>query len=138
VITNKLLPRANAGYEVNILQDWNSKFQKQNISKQSSFDKDLTNSQKINFSVWPKPITFFQKLKSQVPFVVLFDKKIDEADDGLKAYTSLPMNYKLMLRNLRAEGFEKQTTELFDNLTPKRGGFIWPGNFSFDLNNMFK
>jgi hypothetical protein len=73
-----------------------------------------------------------------VPFVVLFDKKIDEADDGLKAYTSLPMNYKLMLRNLRAEGFEKQTTELFDNLTPKRGGFIWPGNFSFDLNNMFK
>lgn len=146
VITNKLLPRANAGYEINISQDWSSKFKKEIIPKQSSSNKNLNNSQKINFSVWPKPKTLFDQNAPEVPFTVLFDTKMNqmsEADDLLKFYKSLPGNYKIILRNMIPSGsieLEKhsKTGSIFDTLVPKRGGFIWPGNLSFDLKNMFK
>ena len=102
----------------------------------------LTKSQKINFTVWPRPKDDFDFDKPEAPFSVLF--KYITKDD------SLPSNLKianvenivnitetLSEKSLKPET-EKDTYSQYADLAPKRGGFIWPGNFSFNFKNIIK
>lgn len=154
VLTNKLQPQVNAGYEINVSQDWFNQFQreKQIYQKQNSSNINLTGSQKINFSMWPKSIETFYK--SQVPYSSLFytkidtiidnvDKSVNPKDgllDSLKTqYKSLPSNAKYVEQHFRSsEKSGSKSESTFDDLMPKRGGFIWPGNLSFDFKKIFK
>ena len=132
IITNKLLPRTFAGSEFLVSQNWYSKFdiEKQNFSKTPG-----STSQKINFSVWPKPKEFFLKEKKELPYIVLGNSNVDLFDPSAdrvlqKTYEYLPANLMLTPEYL---GINKQKQEqrskfrILENLIPKRGGFIWPG-----------
>jgi hypothetical protein len=123
VLTNKLLPRQLTGYEMTLSSE---------IKDSLKNKKQLKNKGKIKFSVWPKPLEIFTKEQSDLPFVVLFTQT-SEISQNMEAppeifYQSLPSNYKLVL----TEGFSP------DNLVPKRGGFVWPGSFSFPFKKIFK
>ena len=142
IITNKFLPRSFAGYEMTIPQDFYKKFkpEKQIFQKQNSSKTNLGKKQKIYFSSWPKKEEDF--LKPNIPFVSLFDTDIQEAldrdqDDFLKEkYTSFPINYK----HVKQLYTEKPTIapELpIEDLIPKRGGFVWPGDFDFDFKKLY-
>ena len=134
VITTKLLPRAYAGYEMNIPQEWYTKFnfEKQLSDKPKSSKINLNISQKINFTVWPKPKEFFVFNQPEVPFRFLFEY--------IEENKSLPSNYKIVKNFIEESKPEKESKpeSLFVNLAPQRGGFIWPGTFPFDFKNIFK
>jgi hypothetical protein len=149
VITNKLLPRSSAGYEINIPLEWYNKFvfEKQRLEKQKSSPNTRTSSDKIIFSIWPKQRNFFDKDQGEIPFITLFDTKLDPTLDPelLKLYKSFPSNYQNVLRMQAAQDESKKSQQgsdtsdtIISNLLPKRGGFIWPGNFPFDAKNLLK
>lgn len=159
VITNKFLPQRTAGYEIKIPLEWYKKFKVEKQSKKQQVSKgDFLRAQKINFTEWPRPIQFFAK--AEVPFSSLFSENIGpiislidqeysalEVDDQeylLKNnYTSLPSNIKNVERIYRSqkklqtpEGSKTEVT--IAPLMPERGGFVWPGNFSFDFKKFLK
>jgi hypothetical protein len=139
VITNKILPRSLTGFEINLPQDFRSKFITDKNGK-----TNLLKSQKIKFTLWPKSLDFEQTEK---PFYTLYTKNIEEyltSKDYLdliedKSYNSLPSNLQII------QAFSEKKTETqkgikglledapFNNLRPKRGGFIWPGSSGFDF-----
>ena len=148
VITNKLLPRFSAGYEMNIPQDWSTKFKPEKFistqqklsSKKRSFVKlgESGSLQKINFSVWPKSKEIFDRDKAGIPFIVLFEKKNDLTNRNVEDYTSFPSTVKIvdsnMFSNTKLDSLNETNAEFaLETLAPKRGGFIWPGNFPFDF-----
>lgn len=143
IITNKLLPQSVAGYEMTIPQEFYNKFksEKQINTKLHSSKNNFGEREKIYFSSWPKTEADF--LKPIVPFVSLFDPKIDQTnypifDDSLRQkYKSFPSNYKIV-QQIFGKNEELKTDSSGEELMPKRGGFVWPGNFSFNFKTIFK
>ena len=107
VITNKYLSRSVTGYERPKSQQFWQALQKLNTNY----------SEKLAFTVWPKSEKMFDKIESEVPFVVLFTKYVGDAEK----YTSFPSNFK----NLQSDSNINSAN--FQDLAPKRGGFLWPG-----------
>ena len=143
IITNKILPQSFAGYEMIIPQDFYKKFKSEKQINQNlkSSKNNFGEQEKISFSSWPKTEADF--LKPIVPFVSLFDPKIDQTnypifDDSLRQkYKSFPSNYKIV-QQIFGEHQELKTDFSGEELIPKRGGFVWPGNFGFDFKRVFK
>jgi hypothetical protein len=132
VITNKLLPRSIAGYEIPRSKDWYDKF---SIPKTRKSQVHKIKSKKIKFTVWPKSELekMFNKGEPELPFVVLFTKTIDTLDN----YTSLPSNLKNVKKETDLDLLPSQkaitpTRQVYE-LAPKRGGFVWPGKYPFDF-----
>ena len=114
VITNKLLSRRLAGYQVT---------SNPQIGKQS---------RKIKFTTWP--LSNQQIEQAQVPAVTLYEN-LDENDRALYGvFNTLPSNYqRYKLPNLNKPGDMGPLSDRFESLAPKRGGFIWPGNSKITL-----
>ncbi len=135
VITNKFLPRTLAGYKVNIDNETRRKFS-QDSTKQV---------QKIKFTAWPlsSQKVSAQNGDSNVPYVTLFQPLDIQTQESLSMgpepeFSTLPPNLERFLRQQQQKGEIQDTTDLFESLAPKRGGFVWPGNskfkFPFSLN----
>lgn len=151
VITNKLLPRASAGYEMALSQEWSNTFnkEKQLVTKQDYIQNKINNSEKIKFTVWPKPREIFFENKNQLSFSVLFNTKMADLDyidnDVLPVYTSLPQNLEIVLNKIKnnqsgqpGNVSENITENVISELAPKRGGFVWPGNINFNFKKLFQ
>ena len=146
VITNKLLPRFYASYEINIPKEWDNQlnFQKEISSPHKSFAfvRELSktngkNSQIINFTVWPRPKDDFNFDKQDIPFSVLF--KYITSEESFPSNFKIP-NVELNLMEALPEKISKSKNQKQSQLTdlaPKRGGFIWPGNYSINFQNFF-
>ena len=132
VITTKFLPRTYAGYEMKIPQKWHTKFNfEKQLSDKTKFSQiNLNTSQKIKFTVWPKPKDFFAFDQPEVPFRFLFEY--------IEENKSLPSNYKIVKNFIGEAKTEKESKleSIILNLAPQRGGFIWPGAFAFDFKNI--
>ena len=125
VITNKLLPRRLAGYQVTSEPE---------ITKEFS-QKSTKQGRKIKFTTWPLST---QSLENQnISYVTLFeplDQKTREAiDPQFVELDTLPPNLERFKRTLVQKGESQQVQDQFDSLAPKRGGFIWPGNSKFNF-----
>lgn len=121
VITNKLLPRNWAGYKVTIEPEMSRRFY-QELQKQG---------QKIKFTSWPlsKEKVEVSKKSSKIPYVTLFEIVDERTKESLGSeFSSLPANLERYERLQLERGENQQAEEQFASLTPKRGGFIWPGN----------
>jgi hypothetical protein len=114
VITNKLLSRRLAGYQVT---------SNPQVGKQS---------RKIKFTTWPLSIKQIEQ--GQLPAVTLYEN-LDENDRALYGvFNTLPSNYqRSKLPNLNKPGDMGPLSDRFESLAPKRGGFIWPGNSKITL-----
>lgn len=138
VITNKLLSRNLAGYEMKI----NSKIRK-NFSSES---KKLTTlgSQKIKFTAWPlSPQQFDLPIDQQkISYVTLFVSQTNLKDTKVLdpsqfvLMPKMPANAEMIER--RESPSQANVDNLFDSLAPKRGGFVWPGNSKFDFSSLPK
>ena len=108
VITNKLLSRRLAGYQVNSNPE---------VGKQS---------RKIKFTTWP--LSTQQIEQNKVPYVTLYEN-LDENDKALYGqFNTLPSNFERYRQpNLAKPGESGPLPDRFESLAPKRGGFIWPG-----------
>nr|YP_009106650.1 hypothetical chloroplast RF1 [Dicloster acuatus]AIT95457.1 hypothetical chloroplast RF1 [Dicloster acuatus] len=143
IITNKIFPRKTASSEINFSQDWHSKFR---LEKQSSGKNIVSNSQKINFSLWPKtkasifnkPELFFSGVKKSL-FTTLGYAKIDSLLEE-KDFSTVENYYYYFPSNMVFEPHLVDTTgfriDNIDKVIQKRGGFVWPGtlplaNFPF-------
>lgn len=131
VITNKLLPRTSAGYEMKLKSELRKKFL---VDPQFVQDKTKSlslGSQKIQFTVWPLTTEQLQKPKteSKIPYITLFVSKDNYEKEDQKVFetlSTLPSNWETLQRQKSAGS--KTFDNIFDYLAPKRGGFIWPGN----------
>lgn len=146
VITNKLLPRSKAGYEMSINGEMNNKFYSD--SKNTLFSKNLKKSsmigsQKIKFTAWPLSFTQIDqpKQKIKIPYVTLFFTKshLENPESDLAqdfdTLPAMPSNRETLERlNVSGKTFEN----IFDYLAPKRGGFIWPGNGGWNFSSILK
>ena len=116
VITNKLLSRRLAGYQVTSNPE---------VGKQS---------RKIKFTTWP--LSTQQIEQKKVPFVTLYEN-LDENDKALYGeLQTLPSNferYKNLALTNPTLGETKSLPDRFESLAPKRGGFIWPGTSKINL-----
>lgn len=126
VLTNKFLPRTLAGYKINLNPELSGKFIKTNKFKNSK------SSYKIKFTSWPinQNILNQGKSNSSIPFTILYTPQSDFGTSGDPAFdnlSTLPNNWET--RNRRSNIGLGQTYEnIFDYLSPQRGGFIWAGN----------
>lgn len=125
VITNKLLPRNLAGYQVA-----NDSEITRNFSS-DDFTKSKLNSskqrQKIKFTTWP--LSMDQIEQEKVPSVVLYEIVTPETNN---LFNSELTGLETVPVNVKRYKFDKikiqQNLERFESLAPKRGGFVWPGN----------
>jgi len=140
VITNKFLPRTLAGYKVNIEPENRQKFSTNSLSQTNKLTK------KIKFTTWPLDMekVVNDKEKSPIPYVTLF-KSVTKDQQGplmdesiVSEFTTLPANLERFEKAQMEKGKTKQTQDRFDSLAPKRGGFIWPGNKTFNFLNLSK
>lgn len=127
VITNKFLPRTLAGYKVNLDDD-----------VLENFSGILSNQkgQKIKFTTWPlsSKTIFNPKTELASAYSTLYITKnptLSETDTELfgENFSSLPANYEIYKRQ------QQNQQDRFQNLAPKRGGFLWPGTSA--LNTFF-
>jgi hypothetical protein len=125
VITNKLLPRKFAGYQV-ISEPEITKNFSQNSTKQG---------RKIKFTTWP--LSQQALANKKMPYVTLFEsldqKTRDALDPQFVELDTLPPNLERFKRTLIQKGESQQAQDIFESLAPKRGGFIWPGNSNFQF-----
>jgi len=131
VITNKLLPRNWAGYKVTLDSDTRRKF----------YSDDSKQNQKIKFTVWPlsKEKVEVSKKQSNIPYVTLFEILDERTKESLGSeFSSLPANVERYQRLQLERGENQQAEEQFSSLTPKRGGFIWPGNTKINFMSFLK
>lgn len=129
VITNRLLPRSTAGYNINFEND-------QQIKDYPTLTKLFQNTKKVDFTMWPLPVTMLDKPKSalSMPYTLLYEqlndpknKVIAEAlsnlEDGAFQLETVPSNFK-----------KNDLDQLNDVVPPTRGGFIWPGHSYLKIN----
>jgi hypothetical protein len=125
VITNKLLPRKFAGYQV-ISEPEITKSFSQNSTKQG---------RKIKFTTWP--LSQKALANKKITYVTLFEsldqKTRDALDPQFVELDTLPPNLERFKRTLIQKGESQQAQDIFESLAPKRGGFIWPGNSNFQF-----
>jgi hypothetical protein len=116
VITNKLLSRKFAGYQVNNNPE---------VGKQS---------RKIKFTTWPLSA---QQIEQRSGYVTLYDT-LDENEKALYGqvvpFDTLPANVNRYRQpDLTKPGDSEQFSDRFESLAPKRGGFVWPGTSKIRL-----
>ena len=130
VITNKLLPRTKANYQISISPEIGKSFY--------SDVKNMATPQKIKFTAWPLSKETLDKARNDVkiPYVTLFvPNKDEEGAPYLQQFPTLPANWEtLQRRQSPAQSFDS----IFDYLAPKRGGFIWPGNAKWEFTSIGK
>lgn len=110
VITNKLLSRKFAGYQVTSNPE---------VGKQS---------RKIKFTTWP--LSKKQIEEGKVDAVTLYDVLDPDNKQFYQGFDTLPSNFERYKLSLDKKG---QVRDLFESLAPKRGGLIWPGTSKFML-----
>ena len=125
VITNKLLPRKFAGYQVTSDPEIT-----RNFSQNST-----TQGRKIKFTTWPLSQQALETKK--ISYVTLYESLDQKTRDALGPefveLDTLPPNLERFKRNLVQKGESQQAQDIFESLAPKRGGFIWPGNSTFNF-----
>lgn len=137
VITNKLLPRKTAGTEIKITAEMQTNFDSDPKTKNSK-KNTISGSQKLKFTAWPLSLNQLDQPKHDVkiPYVTLFFTKsqLEDPDSELQqdfdVVPAMPSNKETLERNNAAV---KTFDNLFDYLAPKRGGFVWPGNKTWDF-----
>ena len=129
VITNRLLPRSTAGYNIKFEND-------QQIKDYPTLTKLFQNTKKVDFTMWPLPITMLDKSKSalSMPYTLLYEQLNDpqnkliaeplqDLEDPTWQFKTVPPNFK------------KIDPDQFNNVVPPtRGGFIWPGHSYLKIN----
>jgi hypothetical protein len=129
IITNKFLPRTHAGYQVTIPKSGRMQFKNSNLQKPEKY--------KIKFTVWPLSSKILNQDKSQtaIPYSTLYTPQAEfesPGDPRFDTLSTLPANWET--RNRRSNlGLGKTYENIFDYLTPQRGGFIWPGTTKIKL-----
>ena len=144
VITNKHKARVYAGSDIKLPPESDAQFNVRKPENEQLVSRIAPFPQKINFLVWPKSKDYFSFDKPEFPFTVLF-KYITKDESFPSNFKSKPVAdsivdelpetenwYKLKLQS------EKRSYLLFPSFAPKRGGFVWPGNLSFDFKNSIK
>lgn len=129
VITNRLLPRSTAGYNMPFERD-------EQIKDYPTLTKLFKNTKKIDFTMWPLPRTVLDKSKGTLPltYTVLYEKvsdpqnkliaeSLDELEDSAWQFNTVPPNFKKI-----------DPDQLNDVVPPNRGGFIWPGHHYLKIN----
>ena len=129
VITNRLLPRSTAGYNMQFENE-------QEIRDYSKLTKLLKTTKKIDFTTWPLSETVLAKPKNEstIPYNVLYEQirdpqnkliaeSLNELPDPAWKFETVPANFKKV-----------DPDKLNDVLPPSRGGFIWPGHSSLKIN----
>nr|YP_009106370.1 hypothetical chloroplast RF1 [Fusochloris perforata]AIT95219.1 hypothetical chloroplast RF1 [Fusochloris perforata] len=124
VVTNRFLPRSQAGY-----------FKKENINGGEKIDFK-SNLKSVKFTAWPinpnenksLPYTFlFDSLKpsdkEHITLNMMADKNVPESINSKINFDKFPTNFKMADKSIEFDS-------LFDTIAPKRGGFIWPGSAS--------
>ena len=137
VITNKLLPRKTAGTEINITAEMQKKFYS-DLKTKNSKKNTISGAQKLKFTAWPLSLNQLDKPKHDVkiPYVTLFFTKsqLENPDPELQqdfdVVPAMPSNKETLERS---NDSGKTFANLFDYLAPKRGGFLWPGNKTWDF-----
>lgn len=127
VITNKLLPKRFAGYQVLVEPELSKKFVKESGNSK----------RKIKFTTWPLSN---QKMNAaKVPFVTLYKNLTPETRATFEIvgaeFNTAPSNierYKVAQKQ-QGKTSKNQSQELVESLAPKRGGFLWPGNATFQF-----
>ena len=124
VITNKLLSRKRAGYQVQIEPEMRQKFSQQSSKSQ----------QKIKFTTWPLKAPENQ---TTIPYTTLYENVSQEVrnlliqeSESSYNFTTLPSNLKRYMYGMSPDSGQKESTQ-YAPLAPNRGGFIWPGNAKF-------
>lgn len=110
VITNKLLSRKLAGYQVTSNPE---------IGKQS---------RKIKFTTWPLSKTQIEQGNRES--VTLYNVLDQDNKQFYQGFDTLPANFERYKLSIDKKG---QGRDIFESLVPKRGGFIWPGNSKMNL-----
>lgn len=129
VITNRLLPRSTAGYNIKFEND-------QQIKDYPTLTKLFQNTKKVDFTMWPLPITMLEKSKSalSMPYTLLYEQLNDpqnkliaeslpDLEDPASKFKTVPPNFKKI-----------DPDQLNDVVPPTRGGFIWPGHSYLKIN----
>lgn len=129
VITNRLLPRSTAGYNIKFEND-------QQIKDYPTLTKLFQNTKKVDFTMWPLPITMLEKSKSalSMPYTLLYEQLNDpqnkliaeslhDLEDPTWKFKTVPPNFKKI-----------DPDQLNDVVPPTRGGFIWPGHSYLKIN----
>jgi hypothetical protein len=123
VITNRLLPRSEAGFTLQFESD-------KQIKDYPTLTELFQNTQKIDFTMWPLTKTLLEKAKSSstIPYTVLYEQLTDpqnkviaeslhDLEDPAWKFETVPPNFKKM-----------DPDKINDVVPPNRGGFIWPGH----------
>lgn len=110
VITNKLLSRKFAGYQVN------------------SNPEVVKQSRKIKFTTWP--LSKKQIEESNLEVITLYNVLDQDNKQFYQGFDTLPSNFERYKLSLDKKG---QVRDLFESLAPKRGGFVWPGTSKIKL-----
>lgn len=110
VITNKLLSRKFAGYQVTNSSE---------IGKQS---------RKIKFTTWPLSKTQIEQGNRES--VTLYNLLDEDNKQFYQGFDTLPANFERYKLSLDKKG---KVRDVFESLAPKRGGFIWPGNSTINI-----
>ena len=138
VITNRILPRSTAGYNMQFGND-------QEIQNYPTLTELFKQTKKVDFTMWPLPKTILEKGKgsSTIPYTVLFEQLSDpenqmiadflqgsEMTDADWELGTVPPNLMKIDTDLRKIDIDK----LQDVVPPNRGGFIWPGHSYLKIN----
>lgn len=129
VITNRLLARSTAGYNMQFEND-------QQIKDYPTLTKLFNKTRKIDFTMWPLPTSMLEKSKSTLPisYTVLYEQVSDpqnkliaeslhDLEDPAWKFKTVPPNFKKI-----------DPDQLNDVIPPNRGGFVWPGHSYLNIN----
>lgn len=129
VITNRLLPRSTAGYNMEFESD-------QQIKNYPTLTKLFNKTKKIDFTMWPLPTAMLEQSKSASPisYTVLYEQLSDpqnkliaeslhDLEDPAWKFKTVPSNFKKI-----------DPDQLNDVVPPNRGGFVWPGHSYLKIN----
>lgn len=129
VITNRLLPRSTAGYNINFESDKQTK-------DYPTLTKLFQNTKTVDFTMWPLPTTILEKPKSDLPmsYTLLYEQlndpqnkliaeSLQDLEDPAWKFKTVPPNFKKI-----------DPDQLNDVVPPSRGGFVWPGHSYLKIN----
>lgn len=138
VITNRILPRSTAGYNMQFGND-------QEIQNYPTLTELFKQKKKVDFTMWPLPKTILEKGKggSTIPYTVLFEQLSDPENQIIADFLqegdikdagweleTVPPNLMKIDTDYRTIDIDK----LQDVVPPNRGGFIWPGHSYLKMN----
>nr|YP_009105240.1 hypothetical chloroplast RF1 [Pseudochlorella signiensis]AIT93866.1 hypothetical chloroplast RF1 [Pseudochlorella signiensis] len=129
VITNRLLPRSTAGYNMQFDS-------KKELTDYPTLSELLKSTKKVDFTTWPLTKTNLEKPKEdlKIPYNVLYEQISDPQNkllaESLKDLEGSPWTFETVPPNLKKIDPDK----INDVLPPTRGGFVWSGHSSLKIN----